>query len=167
MSAPSSPHSACSTLDAPESVVPDRKVVKILVKILTARHGVLHYHGQTGELATYQWPTDRHGQKIHPSQFAAYREAHAFLYPCCLCATADRYVETSVLQRAEGINQGQYVAECATSTCGYLLTVEKFFGRASVPAAYYRKRKVTRRPARIRHMLNQDDPLLRVKVEVK
>jgi hypothetical protein len=37
--------------------------------------------------------------------------------------------------------------------------------RTSSPAHNFTE--VTRRPARIRHMLNQDDPLLRVKVEVK
>ena len=135
MSAPSSPSSECSTLEFEA----DPKVVKMLVMVLTCRHGILHYHGQTGELATYQWrviffykkrsslrvprsyrPTDRYGHKIHPSQFAAYREVHAFRYPCCLCATGDRYVEASVFQCTTGVCQGQYFVECATSTCGYM-----------------------------------------------
>jgi hypothetical protein len=33
----------------------DPKVVRMLVTILIARHGILHYHGETGELATFQW----------------------------------------------------------------------------------------------------------------
>ncbi|KAG1851798.1 hypothetical protein C8R48DRAFT_676384 [Suillus tomentosus] len=117
MSAPSSPCSTCSTL--PEFKA-DPNMVNMLVKILTSRHGVLHYHGQTGELATFQWPTTRFGHKIHPSRFAAYREVHNFRYPCCLCAMGGRYVESSIFQRTRGVYQGQYVAECATSTCGYM-----------------------------------------------
>ncbi|KAG1824025.1 hypothetical protein EV424DRAFT_1346261 [Suillus variegatus] len=54
MSAPSSPGSSCSILMS-EDFKPDPNVVKMLVTILIARHGVLHFHGQTGELATFQW----------------------------------------------------------------------------------------------------------------
>ncbi|KAG1893717.1 uncharacterized protein F5891DRAFT_1196060 [Suillus fuscotomentosus] len=75
MSSLSSPSSAYSTLE-PLEFKADPEVVSMLVQILTTRHGILHYHGETGELATYQWPTDRHGRKIHPSQFKAYRETH-------------------------------------------------------------------------------------------
>ncbi|KAG2109544.1 hypothetical protein DEU56DRAFT_762410 [Suillus clintonianus] len=75
MSVPSSPCSECSTLAPPEFEV-DQHVVNLLVRIVTARHGILHYHSQTGELSTYLWPTDRRGHKIHPSRFSAYREAH-------------------------------------------------------------------------------------------
>ncbi|KAG1843991.1 hypothetical protein C8R48DRAFT_780445 [Suillus tomentosus] len=136
MSSLSSPSSAYSTLEPPEFKA-DPEVVSMLVQILTTRHGILHYHGETGELATYQWPTDRHGRKIHPSQFEAYRETHAFRYPSCLCSRDGNYVEASVFERTQGICRGEYIAECATSTCAYMLNVEKFFEKAYVPAVYY------------------------------
>ncbi|KAG2127245.1 hypothetical protein DEU56DRAFT_758682 [Suillus clintonianus] len=138
MSAPSSPHSESSALTEFEFVV-DPNVVKMLVKILTCCHGILHYHPQTRELTMFQWPTNRYGQKIHPSRFEAYREAH-------------RYVEASVFQRTAGICQGEYMAECATSTCGYMLNIEKYFGRACVPAVYYPRREVANRAERYRRM---------------
>jgi hypothetical protein len=148
MLTPSSPCSECSTL-APAEYEADPNVVKLLVRILTARHGILQYHGQTGELSTYPWliqylhasktlhslsnppyrPTNRRGDKIYPSQFATYRETHVFRYPCCLCATGDTYVEASVFQRRHGISQGDYVAECATSNCGYMC---KFAAQSSM-----------------------------------
>ncbi|KAG1793447.1 uncharacterized protein HD556DRAFT_1308593 [Suillus plorans] len=104
MSAPSSPCSMCSTLLEFKA---DPNVVNMLVKILTSRHGVLHYHGQTGELATFQWPTTKFGHKIHPSRFALYREVHNFRYPCCLCATGGRYVEASIFQQLEVYIKGK------------------------------------------------------------
>lgn len=135
MSISASPASCCSSLESREFVV-DQKILKMLVDIIIARHGILHYHPQTRELATFQWwvlcvekrmnsllngrPTDVHGQRIHPSSFEAYREAHIFRYPCCLCASRDTYVEVSILQRSRGPCRGQYVAECMTNTCGYL-----------------------------------------------
>jgi hypothetical protein len=88
--------------------------VSMVNKLLSCK-GVLRSHVHP----SYR-PTDRHGQKIHPSRFAAYRETHEFLYPCCLCAAGDRYVEAAIFQQTEGTGQGQYVAECATSKCGYM-----------------------------------------------
>ncbi|KAG1873265.1 hypothetical protein C8R48DRAFT_769700 [Suillus tomentosus] len=120
MSAPSSPLSECSTLSTEFESVADPEVVKMLVAILTCRHGILHYHAQTAELTMFQWPTDRYGHKIHPSQFEAYRKAHTFRYPCCLCAEGNRYVESSIFRRTAGVCQGEYVAECATNSCGYM-----------------------------------------------
>ncbi|KAG1787081.1 uncharacterized protein HD556DRAFT_1313027 [Suillus plorans] len=57
-----------------------------------------------------------------------------------------RYVEVAVFQRTQGICQGEYIAECATSTCGYLLNIERFFGRVCVPAVYYPRRGITNGP---------------------
>jgi hypothetical protein len=54
MSAPSSPSSEWSELALPE-YTPDPNVVKLLVQILTAQHGILQYHAQTRELSTYPW----------------------------------------------------------------------------------------------------------------
>jgi hypothetical protein len=58
MSAPSSPSSEYSTLSTefmPDMFVPDPKVIKMLVAIIIARHGILHYHGEMRELAMFQW----------------------------------------------------------------------------------------------------------------
>jgi hypothetical protein len=65
-------------------------------------------------------PTTRHGHKVHPSRWEAYRQEHDFRYPCCMCATGNRYVEAAVYQYTRGISRGEYVAECATGMCGYL-----------------------------------------------
>ncbi|KAG2737999.1 hypothetical protein P692DRAFT_20882954 [Suillus brevipes Sb2] len=151
MSAPSSPSSECSAL-APPEYTPDPNVVNLLVRIVTARHGILHYHPQTRELSTYPWPINGRGDKIHPSQFATYRETHIFRYPCCLCAMGDTYVEASVFQLTHGVSQGDYIAECATGYCGYMLNIEKFFERSYVLTMYYPRKQTPRsnleRPAR-------------------
>ncbi|KAG2737601.1 hypothetical protein P692DRAFT_20883398 [Suillus brevipes Sb2] len=153
MSAPSSPYSECSSLLTEYECAADPIIVKMLVAIIICRHGILHYHAPTAELTTFQWPTDRYGHKIHPSQFEDYRRNHTFRYPCCLCATGDRYVEASIFRRTAGICEGEYVAECATGSCGYMVNIEKYFGRACVPAVYYPRREITNRPARYRQML--------------
>ncbi|KAG2750768.1 hypothetical protein P692DRAFT_201804313 [Suillus brevipes Sb2] len=124
MSIPSSPSSTRLSLE-PARFVADPKIVKMIVSIVTARHGILHYHGQTAELSTFQWPTTRQGHKIHPSKFKAYRNEHTFRYPCCLCGRGGKYVEVSIFQRTRG-------------TCE--VNIEKFFGRACVPAMYYPRR---------------------------
>jgi hypothetical protein len=54
MTVPTSPSSTCSELEPPKFVA-DPKIVRMLVQILISRHSVLHYHGQTQELAMYQW----------------------------------------------------------------------------------------------------------------
>lgn len=54
MSVPSSLCSECSMLASPEFKA-DPNVIGLLVRILTARHGILHYHGQTGKLSMYLW----------------------------------------------------------------------------------------------------------------
>lgn len=65
-------------------------------------------------------PTTQQGYKIHPSRWEAYREAHAFRYPCCLCAKGGEYVEVVVFPHDQGVAQGEYVAECTIDTCGYM-----------------------------------------------
>lgn len=138
MSVLSSPSSECLTLDSREFKV-NPKVLEMLVRVLTCCHGILHYHMQTRELATFQWsmnlyhgkgffthmytiyrPIDRYGRKIHPSLFEAYREAHIFRYPCCFCAMGGRYVEVSIFRHPERVCQGEYVSECAISSCCYM-----------------------------------------------
>jgi len=58
MSAPSSTYSEDSKLSTEFEFVADLKVVRMLVTILIARHSILHYHGEMGELATFQWSMD-------------------------------------------------------------------------------------------------------------
>ncbi|KAG2739939.1 hypothetical protein P692DRAFT_201811228 [Suillus brevipes Sb2] len=54
-------------------------------------------------------------------------------------------------QRMGGSCKGEYVAECATGNCGYLLNLERFIGRAHVPSAYYPAR-YNLRDMRVHHL---------------
>ncbi|KAG2748118.1 hypothetical protein P692DRAFT_201806123 [Suillus brevipes Sb2] len=47
----------------PPEFEPDPNMIDMLVRVLIAHHGILHYHGQTRELATFQWPTTKYGLK--------------------------------------------------------------------------------------------------------
>ncbi|KAG1806052.1 hypothetical protein EV424DRAFT_1350874 [Suillus variegatus] len=159
MSAPSSPYSESSVLSMEFEFVANPKVLKMLVTILIARHGILHYHSQTEELATFQWPTDEYGGYIcdRLKRNSPVPSAKRALPSCASAAPSDAFLRThkarfpaleapyvthpSIVQsNLTGICRGEYVAECATSTCGYMLNVEKFFGRTYVPSVYYRIR---------------------------
>ncbi|KAG2029897.1 hypothetical protein BDR03DRAFT_987456 [Suillus americanus] len=147
MSLPNSPYSECSTISMEFEWTADPTVVKMLVVVLTCRHGILHYHAQTAELTTFQWPTDRYGRKIHPSQFEGYCKAHTFRYPCCLCATDALlgYVRGNMSQSAQPAVAGTWASGLLRDEggCANLMTsvnIDKYFGRSCVPAVYYPRR---------------------------
>ncbi|KAG2339572.1 hypothetical protein BDR05DRAFT_951066 [Suillus weaverae] len=52
----------------------------------------------------------------------------------------DKYVEATIFQCLRGVYRGEYVAECATGSCSYMVNVEKYYGRTYVPAVYYPRR---------------------------
>ena len=61
-----------------------------------------------------------------PSALREYREHHQFLGPSCLCPLFQQVSEEPVFTEAAiyipvfGRYAGEYVAECASSQCGYL-----------------------------------------------
>jgi hypothetical protein len=63
---------------------------------------------------------------VAPSALCEYREHHQFLGPSCLCPLLQRLIEEPVFTEAAiyipvfGRYAGEYVAECASSRCGYL-----------------------------------------------
>jgi hypothetical protein len=68
--------------------------------------------------------------RVPPSGLEAYRRTHHFKGPCCLCAFVTRkpYIETRIgivesfngdEDRNRSVLHGEYVATCATQTCGY------------------------------------------------
>lgn len=68
---PSSPKSDWSDLE-PEVYEVDPTVVRLLVQIVFARHGILQYHAQTRELSTYPWLI----QIRTPHRFCAHYKTH-------------------------------------------------------------------------------------------
>ena len=68
-------------------------------------------------------PITEGGERVAPSDLSEYRLAHNFLGPSCLCAadTGDRtaYVEAAIFVPLTGEFTGEYIATCASDSCGY------------------------------------------------
>ena len=60
-------------------------------------------------------PVTEAGSRVPPSDLLDYRAHHHFWAPYCLC-TAESIMYVAV----RGPYAGEYVAGCATDTCGYL-----------------------------------------------
>jgi hypothetical protein len=63
------------------------------------------------------------GNRVPPSDLVDYRADHYFCAPWCLCASNTRgpgFTETAIYVAVRGPYAGEYVAGCATDTCGYL-----------------------------------------------
>jgi hypothetical protein len=71
---------------------------------------------------TLSRPMTKEWQRVHPEDFAGYRSAHKFKFPCCLCAAKPEnpYIESAIYIPVFGPYASKYVAGCATGTCGYL-----------------------------------------------
>lgn len=66
--------------------------------------------------------------RVTPSDFPAYRTAHEFKVPCCLCAiSAGDYTECAIYLAVKGKYAGEYVCGCAFDSCGYLGKCFKWF----------------------------------------
>jgi hypothetical protein len=72
-------------------------------------------------------------ERIEPSRLLEYREQHHFRTPLCLCPLLQTRLddeeptitEAAILEKRSGTHIAEYVAECASSRCGY-------FGELSV-----------------------------------
>ena len=68
----------------------------------------------------------RDSVRISPDKWREYRENHEFLNPSCLCALFQRqskvhcYTEAAIYLPLNGRYGGEWVAECAKGSCGYL-----------------------------------------------
>ncbi|KAG1841727.1 hypothetical protein C8R48DRAFT_781283 [Suillus tomentosus] len=153
MSAPSSPYSECSTLEPPEFKV-DPKVLKMLVAILTCRHGFVGMEScssLTGTPATGR-PTNT-GRKytlhdlrlIVRHMYSAIHVAFALQMTLMLKSpyfgVTEGFLEVSTLPNARPALAGICV-----------MNVEKFFGRVCIPAVYYPRREMNY-PARFHRMI--------------
>ena len=68
-------------------------------------------------------PITQTGERVPPSDFDGYRVNYDFRAPCCLCANdavGGRYTESAVFLALDGKYTGEYVAGCASDTCGYI-----------------------------------------------
>jgi hypothetical protein len=75
-------------------------------------------------LKPYRRPVTEWGERVTPSDMLSYRISHQFKTPCCLCATHNttddtRYTECAIFRSVHGEYAGEYVAGCASSSCGY------------------------------------------------
>ncbi|KAH6890217.1 hypothetical protein BKA70DRAFT_1442205 [Coprinopsis sp. MPI-PUGE-AT-0042] len=80
------------------------------------------------------------GSRVAPSELNTARAKYNFRLPCCLCASqdpsADAYTESAVfaVTREGSPLCGQYVAACATYSCGYFLwSFEILYSRSTQP----------------------------------
>lgn len=63
------------------------------------------------------------GMRVTPGDLVEYRRVHDFKNPCCFCASngvGNFYVESAIHMAVEGQYAGEYVARCASDSCGYL-----------------------------------------------
>jgi hypothetical protein len=70
-----------------------------------------------------QRPVNEAGERITPSGLLDYRMAYVFQAPCCLCASVtpgSDYTESAIYVPIGGEFVGEYVAACATDSCGYM-----------------------------------------------
>jgi hypothetical protein len=64
--------------------------------------------------------------RVSPDKWRDYRKNHDFLNPSCLCALFQpkgdvlRYNEAAIYLPLSGRYRGEWVAECAKGSCGYL-----------------------------------------------
>jgi hypothetical protein len=67
-------------------------------------------------------PVNKTGSRVPPSDLLDYRTHHDFRAPYCLCTDNPGcgYTETAIYVALEGPNANEYIAGCATDTCGYL-----------------------------------------------
>lgn len=77
-------------------------------------------------------PESQEGKPVEPADLLNYRANHEFRAPCCLCAsisnphTAD-YTESAIYIADNGPYWAEYVAGCASNSCGYLGTLRRVF----------------------------------------
>jgi len=81
-------------------------------------------------------PVTKEGMRVAPSDLAQYCVSHQFRAPCCLCACiviGSRYTESAIYLASAGQYSGEFVAGCASGSCGYLsmtASPSDAFGRA-------------------------------------
>ena len=102
---------------------------------------VLHYDHPSRDLRTWFWcvlssspfactliidflrPVTEKGSRVPPSDLLDHRVHYNFCAPCCLCipnADGCGFTETAIYVALSGPYAGEYVAGCASDTCGYL-----------------------------------------------
>lgn len=88
---------------------------------------LVYFHAQSLDLlakdSRYVRPLRGGNERICPEEFALYKELYDYRAPCCLCALENlgaAYTESVVYIAHSGPYTGEYVAGCATGSCGYL-----------------------------------------------
>lgn len=76
-------------------------------------------------------PVSQEGERVTPTDLLNHRANHDFRAPCCLCADvssihAAGYTESDIYIADNGPYSGEYVAGCASKSCGYLGNVTVF-----------------------------------------
>jgi len=114
---------------------------------------ILHYDYESGDLRPWFWPVAENGQRVTPSDLLNHRLSHQFRVPCCLCAyntTTAIYTESAIYLAIQGEFSGEYVAGCATDSCGYLICLERMYSRRGLQLKKYPARNAeSPPPARI------------------
>jgi hypothetical protein len=68
-------------------------------------------------------PVTEEGMRVTPMDLPDHQITHEFRAPCCLCAcnfVGTRYIESAIYLANDGPYIGEYVAGCASDTCGYI-----------------------------------------------
>lgn len=100
---------------------------------------ILHYDSHSRDLRVWFWyafshvnivyteiclrrPVSNIGVRVPPTDLFDYRSTHDFKTPCCLCACKayGSYTETAIFRALDGPYAGEYVASCASGSCGYM-----------------------------------------------
>ncbi|TEB19273.1 hypothetical protein FA13DRAFT_1802484 [Coprinellus micaceus] len=114
---------------------------------------LLHWDSKLEALQIWAWPCYPDGRRVPPDELQEYFCEYHARPPCCLCAYVDsgRYYVSAKISLVETVNRdvedtnrrpfvGEYVAECASNSCGYFVIIERFFSSKVLLQSAHKKR---------------------------
>jgi len=101
---------------------------------------ILHYDSVSRDLRTWFWPASVQENRVTPDAILDYRISHKLRCPSCLCAASDidtAYTESAIYKSTHGTYSGEYLVACAAGRCGYLISLDRMFGKRGLILGQY------------------------------
>jgi len=104
---------------------------------------ILQYDSESNDLRTWFWPMDEQGSRVDTEALLDYRISHKFRGPSCLCASYEYirvntpYTESAIYMSTHGSYSGEYLIACAAGRCGYLIFLDRMFGKGGLILGQY------------------------------
>ncbi|KAJ3533084.1 hypothetical protein NMY22_g7480 [Coprinellus aureogranulatus] len=141
------------TTYSPPQVVRALRIQRMTELVIEAQHlhcsterdgapCIYHFDSESQSLEKWAWLclSNEHASPVPPDELEQHGRDYTFRTPCCPCAFVNGvpYTPTKInlLESVNGNKSdplkrpfiGEYVAECATGTCGYFVVLERFYG---------------------------------------